>query len=427
MQIKMMLLCFLFGVMGCRQGENDIDPGNNDNKETTKEFELKERADILLSGKQLESVKLQNDLAFRLVAKDNRDNESNTLLSPISVSLCLSMAANGVSDEVRDEIVNALLPTGGNIDALNELNKLLASKVTEVDNSAHLIFSNSVWVDKPYNVIPALSLNLKDFYSAEVANIAMHSEEGRDAINSWVASATGNLIPYLYLGIPVEDLLLINTVYFKGQWTVPFDKNKSEKAVFHNANGASQEITYMKSNKENFMYDINSSYSSVRLPYGNEAYSMYAVMPTGDNDISEILENLTPEKWENMKRNMSARRGVFVNLPVFEVKYDASKLKDHLMECGIVKLFTSKSALINFVSPTPAEGLLTILHKSILKVDETGAEGAALTSLGMVFDSEPDMTEATTPPTVTFDHPFFYIIEEQSTGAILFIGTINEL
>ncbi|MDE5875545.1 MAG: hypothetical protein K2H15_07845, partial [Muribaculaceae bacterium] len=130
---------------GCSDADStsDIDPNKKPEK-----FETKERQDINLDSRQKAGVALQNDFAFKFFNADAE--EGNSIVSPISLTTCLSMVANGASDVVKEEIVNTLLPAGASLTDLNTLNKYLTEELSEADNSSTLILSNSVWCHNTY-------------------------------------------------------------------------------------------------------------------------------------------------------------------------------------------------------------------------------------------------------------------------------------
>ncbi|MDE6227046.1 MAG: hypothetical protein K2M63_05975 [Muribaculaceae bacterium] len=380
-------------------------------------FVLKQRQDIVLNSLQKDGLIAQNDFAFRLFNIDVASTDKNSLLSPLSITQCLSMAANGASEEVRDEIVGNFLPNGGSLDELNTLNQYLVESLTDVDNSSILTLANSAWVDNKYNLLTQFSESVQEYYNAESGGLDMFSLSAADRINSWINSTTNGLISKLYEGAPGYDIVLINTMYFKGAWTTPFEEERTEKSQFFNENGKLAEVDFMNSIYTQRLVDINSEYTVAQLNYGNKAFSLYAILPAEGTTLT-----LGAEKWIGMKEGMS-KMDVNIALPKFEVEYTVAELENKMTQAGMKELFTSGEAFINTVTPKIGGSKVKICHKTVFKVNEKGAEGAGLTEMGaLTFGGEENIAKT---PTIVFNRPFIYIVEEQSTGAILFIGTVR--
>ncbi len=407
---------------GCSNHDDDFYPNPKEEEPAEKPdpFVLKERQDIPIDRQQKEGVALQNDFAFRLFNADAVSNAQNSLISPLSMTMCLSMAANGASEEVKREIVERMLPDGGSMDDLNSLNRYLVSQLADVDNSSILTLANSVWVDKAFTLLPHFSETIKEYYNAESGALDMSSRQAADIINQWVNSTTNGLIPTLFYAPPACSMALINTMYFNGAWWDPFEEEFTEKGIFHNADGETKEVDFMHKNGNLFNMSITPEYSVLQLPYGNQAFSFYALLPAEGQDIS-----LTPEKWAAIKKGMLPQC-VNISVPKFEVAYDVTDLSAKMKEAGITKLFDAANPLQNTVTPQLPEGSLKMVHKTVFKVNEIGAEGAGLTAILWVTSPGPEYIPEPDPE-IVLNRPFTYIVEEQSTGAILFIGAIRNL
>ncbi|MDE5886320.1 MAG: serpin family protein [Muribaculaceae bacterium] len=404
---------------GCSNDDETIYPKPTP-KPVEEPFVLKDRQDIALNSTQKEGIAMQNDFAFRLFNEDMTSTDNNSLISPLSITQCLSMAANGASEEVRNEIVDNLLPGGGSLEELNSLNKYLVESLVDVDNSSILTLANSAWVDKNFKILSPFAENIKEYYNAESSALDFSASNAVNKINEWVDKSTNGLIPTLFQAIPQDYVfILINAMYFNGAWFEPFEKNNTEKAVFHNEDGKAVEVEFMNNNSR-FSYIISSAYSAVQLPYGNKAFSFYAVMPTEGQSF-----DMTEEKWNTIKAEMNSG-DLVISMPKFETQYDVSEISEKMKTAGIAKLFNTSGALRNTVSPPLPESYVKMIHKTVFKVDEIGAEGAGLTGLGMEFLG-PDGGETPKTPEIILNRPFIYIVEEQSTGAILFIGAVRNL
>ena len=381
-------------------------------------FVLKQRQDIVLNSLQKDGLIAQNDFAFRLFNIDVASTDKNSLLSPLSITQCISMAANGASEEVRDEIVGNFLPNGGSLDELNTLNQYLVESLTDVDNSSTLTLANSAWVDKDYKILSPFADSIKGFYNAESSELDFSSPKAVDKINGWVSETTKGLIPTIFDFLSSDTkFLLINTMYFNGKWFSPFMKELTNKSVFNNEDGKAVEVEFMNQIGR-LDYVITSDYSVAQLPYGNRAFSFYAVLPAEGQSLE-----LTSEKWSNLKKEMDGGK-VVISMPKFETRYEVKDIEGKMENVGISKLFNTPGALVNTVSPEFPTGKVKMIHKTVFKVDESGAEGAGLTGIGLVETASGEEVSSKSPE-IILNRPFIYIVEEQSTGAILFIGAVR--
>lgn len=290
---------------GC--SNDDVAPEPNPTPQPEEEpFVLKQRQDIVLNSLQKDGLIAQNDFAFRLFNIDVASTDKNSLLSPLSITQCISMAANGASEEVRDEIVGNFLPNGGSLDELNTLNQYLVESLTDVDNSSTLTLANSAWVDKDYKILSPFADSIKGFYNAESSELDFSSPKAVDKINGWVSETTKGLIPTIFDFLSSDTkFLLINTMYFNGKWFSPFMKELTNKSVFNNEDGNAVEVEFMNQIGR-LDYVITSDYSVAQLPYGNRAFSFYAVLPAEGQSLE-----LTSEKWSNLKKEIDGGRSLY--------------------------------------------------------------------------------------------------------------------
>ena len=398
---------------GCSDSDSTPDSKQPDKPE---KFELKERQDINLDSRQKAGVELQNDFAFKFFNADAE--EGNSIVSPISLTTCLSMVANGASDVVKEEIVNTLLPAGASLTDLNTLNKYLTEELSEADNSSTLILSNSVWCHNTYTLSGGFTNALADSYKATAFSLDIHTKAAAEKINNWVNTSTNGLIPKIYDTAPEGDLSIINTMYFKGEWCTPFDAALTKSDNFTNADGSKTSLPFMTSELRLRDMVRTSDYTIVRLPYGNQAFSCYLLLPAENTSAT-----LGASDWNALKNKMKEEE-VIIILPKFEMEHTVEKMNEKVAKAGVKTLFTDSDALMNTTVPS-ISGAVAMRHKTAFKVSEQGAEGAGMTeSILLTFDPN---SGGTVPTEVKFDRPFKFIIEEQSTGAIILMGYVTKL
>ena len=214
-------------------------------------------------------------------------------------------------------------------------------------------------------------------------------------------------------------MYLINALYFKGIWKSQFDKSATGQDNFTNVDGSQQKVAMMNQTAT-FNYTQTDDFSIAELPYGNEAFSMVILLPSGDKTLDESLPSLNYENWKQWSKNMVGKE-LQIKLPRFKVEYD-KELEEDMIAMGMKDAFDAYKA--KFANMSGAELYIGLLQQfTYINVDEEGTEAAAVTVGGM-FDNAVGF-----PSPVPFfvNRPFSFMVKEKSTGAILFMGKITEL
>lgn len=342
---------------------------------------------------------------------------TNIFISPMSISMALSMTLNGAKGETREEIEKALHTSEFSADEINEYYKLLRNALLKLDPSTSLSIANSIWYKKDFQVEKDFLDVNKESFDAAIADVDFSSSSTLDLINKWCADNTKNKIPKILNEIPGSAVMyLINAVYFKGIWQTKFNKSNTADAPFYNASGTEQQVPMMKlEQKFNYYSDDIAAY--LALPYGNDGFSMQLMLPHENKTIDDVINNLETESSSYTEHFSSTL--VNVQLPRFKVECEYS-LNENLKEMGMVSAFSGSADLSGI-----AEGIFIseVKHKTYISVDEEGTEAAAVTSVEVLENAHLD------PPSTNFivNRPFVFTICENSTGAILFMGVIEEL
>ena len=213
---------------------------------------------------------------------------------------------------------------------------------------------------------------------------------------------------------PAMLCYLLNALYFKSQWKEKFNKSNTAEETFTDEAGNKSTVKMMKQN-ESFSYQHNDVFKIVRMPYGNGAFSMVALLPQEGKTIADALDEIKESGWRETLRSM-VHCDVDLWLPRFETKYHID-LNDILSDMGMPTSFTN-SADFKAMSQHALK-LSFVQQDAVIKVDEEGTEAAAISMAGMMKETAAEPGER-----VVFhaDHPFLYFITEASTGAILFAG-----
>ncbi|OKZ07221.1 MAG: serpin [Bacteroides oleiciplenus] len=393
------------------------------NDENPSKPEPKPRKDISLTRVEQSLLDANTDFAFRFFSQvcNTEDEKPNVFVSPLSASLCLSMISNGASGNTLTEMQDVLgFPASSfSLDDLNNYNQKLTTALLDLDNTTQLGIANSIWVKQGFKVYDSFVNVNKQMYDAQVQELDFTSPTAKDVINRWCAEQTNDCIKEVIKVIPANArMYLLNALYFKGIWASQFEKSATRQENFTNSDGTQQKVNMMNQT-EMFNYTKNSTFSIAELPYGNEAFSMVILLPSGGKTLDESLSELTSENWKEWNSNMAGKQ-LQVKLPRFKVEYDKT-LIDDMIAMGMKDAFDGNKA--DFSKMSAAELYVGILQQfTYINVDEEGTEAAAVTVGGM-------LDSAGLPVTIPFyvDSPFAFMIKEKSTGAILFMGKVTKL
>ena len=229
-----------------------------------------------------------------------------------------------------------------------------------------------------------------------------------DVINQWASDHTEGLIKEVLDADtfnPDAVSYLLNALYFKGMWSCPFDAADTREELF----GSGAKVPMMHRPYTSSDYTENELYQAVNLPYGNGAYLMTVFLPRKDKTIDDVLESLNGSNWQVK----NSRCDVDLKLPRFETDTKLELVKI-MADLGMPTAFTAAADFPYFCNvPIYISNMFQVAK---IKLDEEGTEAAAVTVIE---------EKATSMPSVAEFHatrPFFYVISEQSTGSIFFMG-----
>lgn len=372
----------------------------------------------------------RDNAAFALDLYDQlrEENKGNIFFSPHSISAALSMTSAGADGETRTQMEKALRFSLEGMDVHKAFADLEA-RLNSVQESGDiaLLSANSLWPQEG-DIRKEYIAFVKKYYSAVVQDVNYKDEadreDARKRINGWVEERTQekikDLVPHGILN-ELTRLTLVNAVYFKGDWSSPFKEEATQDALFHLTPEAQVEVPLMRQ-KDRFGYAETNDLQILEMPYGDGALSMLIILPRDINGLAGLESNLdiqTIIQW----RSQLIRKKVEVYLPKFKMSGQFS-LNDYLKRLGMADAFNPQKA--NFAGMDGNPNRLYIaaaLHKAFVEVNEAGTEAAAATAVVMAARSIA-MPEET--PVFRADHPFLFFIQENRTGAILFMGRVSD-
>jgi serpin B len=248
-------------------------------------------------------------------------------------------------------------------------------------------------------------------------------------VNSWSEKQTKGLIRDVLSPRSVDSftrLIFANALYFKGAWDQPFDASKTKHHDFYLLNDSSVKVPFMTSYKNQFVRAFDG-FKVLRLPYDqgvdDRQFSMYFFLPDAKDGLLTLMEKMASDS-EFLKHNLPTTKvevGDF-RVPKFEISFGFAA-SDALKELGVVLPFSASASLTKMVdSPDTPIWVSDILQKSFIKVNEKGTEAAAVTRFRGIGCARP----LPKPKPIDFvaDHPFLFLIREDLSGAILFVGQV---
>ncbi len=349
------------------------------------------------------------------------DEEENVIISPLSISMALSMALNGARGETYEEMRETLHLHTMDKEEINQAFKSLIELLTELDPSVTLQIANSVWHELSLPVKEDFLERLSDHYGATVQELDFLDPASVDVINDWVRENTEGLIETIIDEIPPEMVMyLINALYFKGDWLRPFDTDDTRPGDFRLEDGSTVRVDMMNQ-ESRFATYFSNEVQMIELPYGDSLFSMTVLMPNDpETPIDRFVEEkITAENLNNWRSNLSVgSRDVILQLPKFELEYEI-EYNDILKAMGMELAFDEWKADFTGIADVSPQNLYIseVKHKTFIRVDEEGTEAAAVTSVGIGITSM--------PPSIIVDRPFVFIIHERESGANLFMGKVK--
>ena len=383
-----------------------------------------------LSSASTNVADADNAFGFRLLNAVQRTIPSgNVVLSPVSAALDLSMVLNGADGQTRQEMLSALSLSGWELSAINEANAQLIKVIRTPANSITLSVADSLWADsRRVTLRPGYVKQTQAWYDAEMTDIDFSDPTAATQINGWASKETHGRIAKVIDRIdPADLLLLLNAVYFKGQWTHKFDKAQTQQRDFTLAGGSIKPVPRMAQSGR-FDYFETPQLQAVRLSFGDGDLAMEVLLPAKSSSLGALEAQLTAEHWTNWQAQYAPRSGT-IELPRFELKSNY-RLNEPLQALGMTRAFHPDGAQLTGMfssAPGPLRTsrfvISSVVQSTYWKVDEEGSEAAAVTTTGIRASV---VARPAQPFRMIVDRPFFCAIEDRRSGALLFVGAIYD-
>ena len=369
--------------------------------------------EIKLTKEEKQLVQNNNDFAFRLFREGRKEN--NRILSPLSITYALGMLNNGATGQTQKEI-NTVLGFD-NADAINQFCRKLLTEAPLLDKETTVCIADNIYMNMGYVLQEEFAEKAFKYYDAQPETRNFYDGVTRDVINQWGSDHTDGMIKE---ALSEEEFnpdavsYLLNALYFKGLWANKFDAANTADELFNGGDKVPMMHIYANDQGEgcSFEYMENDLYQALKMPYGSGAYRMTVFLPQKGKTLDDMLKQMDGENWQfRGKTNY-----VDLKFPRFETKTDID-LVPVMSALGMPSAFSEMKAEFPYFCNTDAFiGMMKQVAK--ISVNEEGSEASAVTVIEM------DKSSISFPEKVEFHatRPFLYIISEQSTGVILFIG-----
>jgi serpin B len=363
-----------------------------------------------------------NRFAFDLYARLRTGQSDNLFCSPGSLSTALAMTYAGARGQTAEQMAQVLhfrLPHEKLHPAFGDLRRSWDVKGKE--RGIHLSVANRLWGQEGFHFQPGFLAATREHYGAELAQVdfARQTEQSRQRINAWVEEQTQrkiqDLIPPGVLDT-LSRLVLTNAIYLKGEWSERFRKEATQAAPFHISARQQTEVPLMH-RQDDFRYWAGDGLKALELPYGKGDVAMLVLLPDEVEGLSALEARLTTEnlaRWQSGLRKQEVR----VYLPRFKLT-SQFQLAGTLKAMGMTRAFTPGEADLSGMSSEAELYLSAVIHQAFVDVNEEGTEAAAAT--GIAVKAVAAIAE---PAEFRADHPFVFLIWDNRTGSILFLGRL---
>jgi serine protease inhibitor len=354
---------------------------------------------------------------YRILATES----GNLCVSPYSISTALAMTYAGARGETERQMAQAMHFTLDQARLHPAFAELEAGLRASQDKGDVLLqVANKLWPQVGYPFLEAFLALTRAYYGVSITPIDYGDPEAaRLAINAWVEEKTRekikDLIPPGILS-PMTTMVLVNAIYFKGNWAHQFDPQWTEPAPFWKTPADKVEVPMMKQTAH-FGYGESAGCQILELPYVGEDLAMTLLLPAEPGGLAALEAALTVEDLARWTSSLWEAE-VEVYLPRFKVR-GAFELGRALMSLGMPDAFGAR-ADFSGMDGTRSLFISAVLHQAFVEVNEEGAEAAAATAVVMARGLP------MAPPVFRADHPFLFLLRDRRTGGILFMGRVAD-
>lgn len=382
-------------------------------------------------------AKSNTAFAVALYQKLADQSKRNIFFSPYSISSALAMVYAGAQSDTEKQM-QKVLQFSLNQKKLHPAFNQLQTRLNKLANSKkmELNIANSIWPSKQLQLAKNFLSLIKTHYGVEVTQLdfTKNKEVARKKINQWVEVKTKEKIKNLISKETADKFnkntfVLVNAVYFKGAWKKEFNPSYTNEDTFHLTNKTTIKVPFMNLNNTFDFADLGSlkmiklpyeAYDEKEKPFAEKELTMVILLPKKIDGLKELEQKLSLEKLLAWQNNLVFET-VNVSLPSFKITSDFS-LRDTLSSMGMKNAFDRSKA--NFTGIAKNISIDEVIHKTFIDVKEKGTKAAATTAVLAIPSAKPHDDEPAKPKIFRADRPFLFLIQEKSTGSVLFMGRV---
>ncbi len=368
-----------------------------------------------------EHIDANNQFAIDFYSKITKnDSTGNVFFSPASISTAFSILYEGARSTTSQEIQSVF---GFPEDEQKRQHGYLSlhKSINDKNNTdTKLSIANAIWLAENFEPLAEYINTAATYYDSTVSTVDFVSDDGVDRINEWVDKKTqGKITDILKHGSTDSDtkMAITNAIYFKGLWEHPFDPKDTYESDFMIDKDNSVKVQMMTfPHKMRINYTITDDMQMIELPYRNGTASMLIILPNEIDDLKTVAESITVDNLTMWKESPTINRGINIHIPKFslEEEYDLTK---SLPDMGMPAVFNPVHADLSGITGYKSLYVSQAIHKAFVEVNEKGTEAAGATVI---------VTDESGGATFVADHPFLFIIQDNKTGQILFMGRIMD-
>ncbi len=358
-----------------------------------------------------------------LLARVNATSaDENIFISPLSASMALGMALNGADGDTRTEMQAALGLGALSRETILSSSRALIDLLRTLDPQVDFRIANAIWYEQAFapSIAPNFLSEAQQYFDATAQGLNFSAPASVTTVNDWVKSNTDGKIPGIVDRFPDNlVMLLVNAIYFKGDWRSGFSRDSTRNEPFVTTTGSPVQVPMMHRTMKGRAGTADGR-TVAEFGYGGDAFVMSLILPRAGESVDALVESLGANGWD---ASVAALRSMDVelSLPRFSMSWQAS-LNDPLKALGMQKAFIPGGADFSRLSPSEGERLYIdfVKQRTFVDVNEVGTVAAAVTAVGVGVVSLPERM------VVRVDRPFVFAIRERLSGTILFLGKIVE-
>lgn len=368
-----------------------------------------------------------NDCRFALslldVIKTSDSGVGNVVMSPFSILIAVSAVAEGARGTSASQLLSVLNRSTSDVAAQRFRTRQMLLGTNQPNGNYSLSVANGLYVRKDFEVLPSFLTVMQESYQMGVRTLDFgQSSHARDTINEWIDQATNHTIPELIPpGVvgPLTKLVLVNAIYFNGDWKLPFDKHLTKPRPFEMSEGEFLTVPTMTVRRGYFPYGDfpNYGFEMLELPYKGDEVSMFVILPKKDQNVQKVVRHLRrhPFLLSDPSHYLTSHE-FSVEFPKFRIQKKVD-LKSILMKMNATEVFNPNRADLSGITGDRSLYVSDAIHEAMIEVNEKGTVAGAATVV--------DFPHRSLPMKFRVNRPFLYFIRHHSTASILFLGQVT--